>query len=78
MNERISVDCTIRRDGRVKVRRVKPGDKWMVVEQGRQWEDDAGRHVLIMLPDGPAAELLLSASSLCWEWKPLPGAANIV
>ena len=68
----VEVDCTFSDDGRVRVRRIRLGRPWLPVEQGRQWADANGRHVLIMLPDG-ARELLLRADTLSWELHELPG-----
>jgi GH24 family phage-related lysozyme (muramidase) len=70
MNEYITVDCTIAKDGRVWVRRIKSGDRWQAVEQGRQWGDEDGRHVLIMCPGHDVQELLLSSATLRWELVP--------
>ena len=50
MKQSIGVECTIEKDGAVKVRRIEVGDRWLAVEQGRQWADENGRHVLIMVP----------------------------
>lgn len=67
MNETITVDCTISRNGRIWIHRIKPGDTWLIVEQGRQWHDDDGRHVLVMHSSGHVQELLLSSRTLRWE-----------
>ncbi|MBX7254526.1 MAG: hypothetical protein K1X50_21270 [Candidatus Promineofilum sp.] len=72
MNTPIEVDCTFEADGRVRVRRVRLGRPWQPVEQGRQWADADGRHVLIMLAGG-VHELLLRADTLTWELRELPG-----
>ena len=72
MTTPIEVDCTFDTDGRVRVRRVRLGRPWQPVEQGRQWADADGRHVLIRLPDG-VHELLLRADTLMWELRKLPG-----
>jgi len=69
----IGVDCVISSDGSVQVRRVQVGQKWQVVEQGRQWEDAAGRHVLIMWAGGEVREILLRAETLTWEVIPPSG-----
>ena len=69
-NMNIAVDCTIDRDGNVRIRRIKLDDVWLVVEQGRQWQDENGRHVLVMRSDGQVEELLLSVQSLRWELVP--------
>lgn len=68
----VEVDCTFDEDGRVRVRRIRLGRPWQAVEQGRQWSDADGRHVLIMLPGG-ARELLLRGDTLAWELRELPG-----
>ncbi len=72
MTRPVEVDCTFDEDGRVRVRRIRLGRPWQAVEQGRQWSDADGRHVLIMLPDG-ARELLLRPDTLTWELRELPG-----
>ncbi|HOU41882.1 MAG TPA: hypothetical protein PK829_11505 [Promineifilum sp.] len=72
MTTPIEVDCTFEADGRVRVRRVRLGRPWQPVEQGRQWADADGRHVLIMLAGG-VRELLLRADTLTWELHELPG-----
>ena len=72
----VEVDCTFDADGRVRVRRVRLGRPWRVVEQGRQWADPDGRHVLVML-DGTVRELILRADMLTWELRELPGGRNM-
>ena len=67
MNEFVGVECTVEKDGKVRLRRIELGDRWLVVEQGRQWIDEDGRHVLIMIPGGKVEEILLSSRSLQWE-----------
>jgi hypothetical protein len=76
MARSVEVDCTFDEDGRVRVRRIRLGQSWQPVEQGRQWADVDGRHVLIMLPDG-ARELLLRANALTWELRELPGSRQV-
>jgi exosome complex RNA-binding protein Rrp4 len=73
MSEFITVDCTIGRNGRVWIHRVKFDEDWVMVEQGRQWQDDDGRHVLIMRPGRQVEELLLSVETLRWELVPRRG-----
>ena len=63
----IGVDCLFGADGRLRIRRIEENGRWQAVEQGRQWQDEQGRHVLIMLPGQPVRELLLRADSLTWE-----------
>jgi hypothetical protein len=76
MTTPIEVDCTFDAAGRVRVRRIRLGRPWQPVEQGRQWADADGRHVLIMLPAG-VHELLLRADTLTWELRELPGRAVV-
>ncbi len=73
----VEVDCTFGEDGRVRVRRVRLGRPWQPVEQGRQWADADGRHVLIRLPDG-VRELVLRADTLAWELRDMRGGRAIV
>jgi hypothetical protein len=70
MNERVEVECTFDEDGRVHLRRLKLAGEWRTVEQGRQWQDEDGRHVLFMLPGQPVQELLQDLASQCWELRP--------
>ena len=72
----IEVDCTFDEDGRVRVRRVRLGRPWQVVEQGRQWADADGRHVLVML-NGVVRELLLRAHTLTWELREPAGGRRV-
>lgn len=66
-----AVDCVFQADGTVQVRRVQLNGRWQHVGQGRQWLDEHGRHLLIMLPDNQPRELLLRAHTLTWELKSL-------
>lgn len=76
--KKISVDCIFDLSGAVRVRRVQVDGEWHVVEQGRQWRDDDGRHVLVMLPNNLVRELVLSPRTLVWELVPLPKSRTIV
>ncbi len=69
----IGVDCVISGDGSVQVNRVRIGQKWQTVEQGRQWQDAAGRHVLIMWASREVREILLRVETLTWEMMPPSG-----
>ena len=55
----IGVECRFLNDGRVEVQRIQIDGRWLTVEQGRQWLDRGGRHVLIMAPGMAAQELNL-------------------
>lgn len=67
--ERIDVDCLFDEEGTVRVRRIAVGGEWKGVEQGRQWLDEAGRHVLIMLDGREVREILLQRDELVWAMK---------
>jgi hypothetical protein len=67
---RIRVECIFERDGRVRVRRIEFDGEWRQVAQGRQWSDDMGRHVLVMLPGEQIEELVLLAADLTWRLVP--------
>ena len=67
--EPVHVECTFTPAG-VHVRRIQRAGGWQAVEQGRQWLDEAGRHLLIMIPGEPAQELLLRRETLSWELRP--------
>jgi hypothetical protein len=78
MNRSIGVECTIEKDGCVKVRRIELGDRWLAVEQGRQWADENGRHVLIMVPGSDVQEILLSAHALQWQLISRQSSSSII
>lgn len=65
----IGVDCIFRPDGTIRVRRIQHHGDWHSVEQGRQWRDGDGRHVLIMIGDRQVQEILLRAEDLQWRLK---------
>lgn len=68
--EPVAVDCQFNEDGTLRVRRIRRHDTWIAISQGRQWQDDDGRHVLIMLDNLNVRELILSARTLRWELAP--------
>ena len=63
----VGVDCSFSPDGSVKVKKVLLNGRWQTVGQGRQWVDENGRHVLIMLPGDEVRELVLQPSTLRWQ-----------
>lgn len=63
----IAVDCVFEESGKVRVRRVRLAEKWQAVEQGRQWQDEGGRHVLVMSAGGRIMQIALNAQTLRWE-----------
>ncbi|MEM7116979.1 MAG: hypothetical protein AAF614_31395 [Chloroflexota bacterium] len=66
----IGVDCSFTPNGNIRVKRVQLNGRWQMVEQGRQWVDGNGRHVLVMLPGQQAREIILRPDTLVWEMKP--------
>lgn len=65
----IGVDCSFAGNGTVRVQRVQVDGVWLGVEQGRQWLDINGRHVLVMLPGQQAREIVLRPDTLTWEME---------
>jgi len=55
-------------DGEVRPRRFTWEGRWLdVSDVGRQWVDEAGRHVLVMVAGRRTFELVLRRDSLCWQ-----------
>ncbi len=67
MMKQIGVDCRFAEDGTVRVFRINLDQTWISVDQGRQWVDRLGRHVLIMLPDNDAIEICLRSDTMTWQ-----------
>jgi hypothetical protein len=65
--EHIGVDCTISADGKVQIRRINIKNEWLEVIQGRQWEDQDGRHVLILIASSESNHLIFRRETLKWE-----------
>lgn len=68
-----AVDCIFLEDGSVRVQRVRLNNNWIAVEQGRQWQDEEGRHVLVMVSGTDVYEIVLSGKTLTWESKRVQG-----
>jgi hypothetical protein len=64
----IGVECVFAGNGRCQIKRIEIEGRWQVVEQGRQWVDRQGRHVLVRLPGRPVQELVLRPDTLTWEF----------
>ncbi|WP_420642110.1 hypothetical protein [Candidatus Leptofilum sp.] len=64
--KQVGVECRFGEDGIVKVKKILLDGRWQSVGQGRQWVDENGRHVLIMLPGDEVKELILQPSTLSW------------
>lgn len=60
------VDCRFETDGSLSIKKICQNDRWRSVEQGRQWRDDEGHHVLLMI-DGRVFTLTLNAHTLQWD-----------
>lgn len=67
---RIGVECKFTIDGHLFVTRVFLDGQWISVDQGRQWVDQSGRHVLLMLPDKKVREIRLRSDTMTWELLP--------
>lgn len=78
MNKRIGVDCLFSAGGTVQVQRVEINGQWQMVGQGRQWLDEDGRHVLIMLSTNQVRELVLRPDTLTWEMRARGGEVTAV
>ena len=75
----IGVECRFLSEGRVEVQRIQIDGRWLTVEQGRQWVDRGGRHVLIMAPGMAAQELTLFPDTMTWQMRPVgPPTQHIV
>jgi len=73
----VGVACLFDEEGKITVRRISIDNQWMDVGQGRQWVDDEGLHVLIMLADNQARELMLQRRTMNWKMKSLGGSEKI-
>lgn len=74
----VGVECTFSANSTIQVRRIQQGEQWITVEQGRQWQDGNGRHLLIMLPNQQTRTLTLRPDTLLWELQPLPNTRQVV
>ncbi|GJM42065.1 MAG: hypothetical protein DHS20C20_23470 [Ardenticatenaceae bacterium] len=64
--KQVGVECRFGEDGKVKVKKVMLNGRWQPVGQGRQWVDENGRHVLIMLPNDEVRELVMQPTTFSW------------
>ena len=68
VNEPTTVDARFADDGAVRPRRFTWDQAWLdVTDVGRQWVDETGRHVLVMVAGRRAFELLLDRITLKWR-----------
>jgi hypothetical protein len=62
------VEVRFETDGTVHPRRFTWNRTWLQVSDvGRQWEDESGRHVLVMAEGHYTFELLLQRDELIWH-----------
>ena len=73
----VGVACFFDEDGKITVRRIRMDNHWIEISQGRQWVDDKGLHVLIMLADDQVRELILKRSSMKWILKSVRGTVQV-
>ena len=69
----VGVECRFAEDGLVQVRKVLWNGRWQSVGQGRQWLDENGRHILVMLPGEEVRELVLQPGMLQWRMVEIRG-----
>lgn len=60
------VDCRFETDGSLTIHKISLNGRWRKVEQGRQWRDDDGHHLLVMI-GGQVFTLTLHAHTLQWD-----------
>jgi hypothetical protein len=63
----VGVDCVFTKEGTIRVSRVQLGEEWRPVSQGRQWQDQSGRHMLIMLVGGEVRQLTFHSDRMTWD-----------
>jgi hypothetical protein len=67
--ERIEITTRFRIDGSLVPVEFSAGEITIkVLDVGRQWESDGGRHLLVMDLQGNTYHLLFQLSDLSWYW----------
>jgi hypothetical protein len=70
--EEIEVIARFERYGRISPKSFTwRGMDYPVISIGRSWQDDAGQHILVMVPGDQVFELVFEASKGLW-WLRLP------
>jgi len=59
--KQVGVECLFTEDGDFMIKALQIDNQWKQVQQGRQWVDNEGRHVLVILPDEQTVEIRLRA-----------------
>lgn len=68
LDELIGVTGSIDHTGQVTARQFTwRGQAHSITGTGRQWESEAGRHILVETGGGDRFELQLSRADLCWH-----------
>lgn len=68
VNEPTTVDAHFEADGKVRPHRFTWAQEWLdVTDVGRQWDEEDGHHVLVMVASRHTFELLLAQESLSWR-----------
>jgi hypothetical protein len=65
--ETVEVEARFDEAGVASPVRFKWNGRWYPVDSvGRRWQDGRGQHVLVMVPEGQAFELLFSPTEVRW------------
>ena len=73
VDQSTSVRAYFKEDKSVHPQRFTWEGRWLSVSDiGRQWVDDAGRHVLVMVAGQRTFELLLTRQNLTWRVVRVP------
>ena len=80
MMEQIEITTRFRRDGTLLPVEFNAGDRTVkVLDVGRRWEDERGKHFLVMDQSRTTYHILFQLSDLSWYWvkdiKPRPDRA---
>ena len=69
-NDAIGLTCSVDEQGKINLRNITWREKpYTIVTVGRQWLDEAGRHVMAETADGTRLEIGLSRDDLIWRVK---------
>jgi hypothetical protein len=69
-NDPINLTCSFDEQGQINVQSIVWQKRaYTIVAVGRQWMDEAGRHIMAETADGSRFELELSGDDLLWRVK---------